>query len=161
VIYFVQSTDGGPIKIGCTVDMDIRLKALERHYGQPLAVLATMPGWWEEERTIHARFAAHRMGRTEQFRPDAEIMEFIGRPLLACPDPDAAEVMTKRVPQPKPWQIAKQRHRVQMSWPCTPEFAEWVREFARSEGEYINDIISKAVEHMARLEGYPVPPPGR
>lgn len=94
MIYFLQSPGGGPIKIGTTENMDVRHKQLESHYGQPLALLASLDGSREEERAIHERFAEHRLGRTEQFRPVAEIMEFIGRPLLVSPDPDAVEAMS-------------------------------------------------------------------
>lgn len=52
--------------------------------GRPLALLATMDGGRAEERAIHERFAEHRLGRTEQFRPTAEILAFIGRPLFAA-----------------------------------------------------------------------------
>jgi hypothetical protein len=93
MIYFLQPTDGGPIKIGTAIDVDVRRKQLEVQYRQPLALLATMPGGRREERVIHDRFADHRLGNTEQFRPVAEIMAFIGRPLLVDIDPDAVEAM--------------------------------------------------------------------
>jgi T5orf172 domain len=95
VIYFLQSPDGGPVKIGFTDNLPARHRALERHYGCPLAILATMDGDRAVETQIHERFAASRFGRTEQFRPTAELMEFIGRPLLVSPDPAAVEVMAK------------------------------------------------------------------
>ena len=93
MIYFAQSPEGGTIKIGSSVNVPSRLKQLEYHYGRPLALLATMKGGREEERAIHERFAEHRMGQTEQFRPVADILAFIGRPLLASPNPDAVGAM--------------------------------------------------------------------
>ena len=92
-IYFAESPEGGPIKIGCSVDIPTRIKMLQNHYRQPLVLLATLPGGSDEERAIHERFAEHRLGRTEQFRPVAEIMAFIGCPLRVCPDPEAVELM--------------------------------------------------------------------
>jgi hypothetical protein len=102
LIYFMQSTDGGPVKIGYSVDVVRRLKQLEYHYKRPLALLATMPGGPDEEAEIHARFDHLRFGtgrpqgqgrRPEQFRPAPELMEFIRRPLLVGANPDAVEMM--------------------------------------------------------------------
>lgn len=79
MIYFVQATDGGPIKIGFTDNLDARLKALESHYGRPLALLHAMEGGRAEEAETHDRFSHLRIGRTEQFMPGPDLMEFIGR----------------------------------------------------------------------------------
>lgn len=99
MIYFLQSPLGGSIKIGTTENLEVRLKQLEAHYGQPLALLATLEGGRDKEQAIHARFASHRLGRTEQFRPVTEIMAFIGRPLLVGADPDAVEMMEPATPK--------------------------------------------------------------
>lgn len=93
MIYFVQSPDGGPVKIGHSTNIDVRIKQLRFQFGTPLVLLATMEGGRPEEQALHARFAAHRLGSTEQFRPVAEIMNFIGRPLLVGVDPEAVEPM--------------------------------------------------------------------
>jgi hypothetical protein len=93
-IYFAQPTDGGPIKIGTTGDVESRLRQLETHYGRPMALLATMPGGRDEERAIHEQFAHLRFGRTEQFRPAPDLLAFIGRPLLVDPNHEAVEVIS-------------------------------------------------------------------
>lgn len=93
MIYFVQSIDGGPIKIGFTDNLERRLVELEYHYGESLAVLATMPGDKSVERSIHDRFMHLRFDRTEQFRPAFDLMTFIGRPLLVSPNLEAIEAM--------------------------------------------------------------------
>lgn len=93
MIYFVQSVDGGPVKIGHTDNLEQRLVQLESHYGTPLAVLATMDGDRSVEAGLHERFAHLRFGRTEQFRPAVEIFAFIGKPLLVSANPDAVEAM--------------------------------------------------------------------
>ena len=90
MIYFAQ-LPGGSIKIGTTVDVEARLQSLESHYGTELALLATMPGDRSVEAEIHERFSHLRLGRTEQFQPAADLMAFIGRPLLVDPNPDAVE----------------------------------------------------------------------
>jgi Meiotically up-regulated gene 113 len=92
VIYFAQ-TPTGSIKIGTSDNVDSRLLSLEQHYGQAVALLATMPGDRQTEREIHERFSHLRLGRTEQFRPAAELMEFIGKPLLVGANPDAVEAV--------------------------------------------------------------------
>jgi hypothetical protein len=93
LIYFLQAVGGGPVKIGTSVNVDVRRKQLEWDYGRSLVLLATLPGGRDEERALHQRFAAHRLGRTEQFRPVPELMEFIGRPLLVGANPESVEVM--------------------------------------------------------------------
>jgi Meiotically up-regulated gene 113 len=87
VIYFVQSVVGGPIKIGCAVKIDRRIKELELYYGRKLILLATMEGDRSTEKEIHERFKHLRLesGRSrgvkvEQFRPSPDLMEFIGKP---------------------------------------------------------------------------------
>lgn len=96
MIYFMQAVDGGPVKIGFTDDLPTRHYQLERNYGRPLAILATMEGGREREAEIHARFAHLRLGKKEQFRPGVDLMQFIGRPLLVGANPDAVELMESR-----------------------------------------------------------------
>jgi hypothetical protein len=93
MIYFVQAASGGAIKIGHSQDVDARVRRLESWHGRPLALLATRPGGRAEEQEWHRRFSHLRLGRTEQFRPAAELLEAIGRPLLVGPNPDAVEPM--------------------------------------------------------------------
>ncbi len=95
MIYFAQLATGA-IKIGTTVDLTARMTGLKSHYGESLALLGTMPGGRKEEREIHHRFAHLRLGHTEQFRPAADLMEYIGRPLLVSQNPDAAVVTPGR-----------------------------------------------------------------
>src|SRR5947209_14970845 len=80
MIYFVR-LNTGYIRIGTTEDVDRRINALQSRYGKPVKLLATRPGGPDEERAIRERFAHLRLGRTEQFRPGAELMEdFLGIP---------------------------------------------------------------------------------
>lgn len=99
-VYFMQPVSGGPVKIGYSENVSRRRERLEAHYGQPLAVLAVIDGDRKEEARIHAQFEHlryhNRTGRgrkLEQFRPGAELMAFIGKPLLVDPNPDAVEAM--------------------------------------------------------------------
>lgn len=144
MIYFAQAVGGGPIKIGCSVDVDTRIRALEHHYKQPLVLLATMPGGRDEERMIHEKFAEHRLRRTEQFRPAAEIMEFIGRPLLVGADPDAVEVMETELDRPR--QTAFRFDEETMSM-----IDELVEYYSRESGKRITrtGVVEQAIREMA------------
>ncbi len=81
-------TSTGSIKIGATNDLEARLIALAQHYGEQLVLLATRNGDREEERRIHAMFSHLRFGRTEQFRPGCDLMEFIGLQSISIANPD-------------------------------------------------------------------------
>jgi hypothetical protein len=94
MIYFVQ-TPTGSIKIGKADDVESRLAQIENEFRGPMALLGVIPGGIKEERQIQKRFAHLRLARTEQFRPDRELMEFIGKPLLVGANPEAVEVMPK------------------------------------------------------------------
>lgn len=87
MIYFAQASDGGPVKIGFSSNVNSRIRQLEFIYRRPLSLLATMPGDRVREREIHDRFTHLRMGRTEQFHPGPDLMEFIGRPLFVNASP--------------------------------------------------------------------------
>jgi hypothetical protein len=79
VIYFVQPVEGGPIKIGYSEDVSRRLPELRRSYDRELSLLHTIEGDLDSEIQIHERFSYLRIGRTEQFRPGADLLEFIGQ----------------------------------------------------------------------------------
>jgi hypothetical protein len=100
LIYYIQSAEGGPIKVGYSNDVPRRIRQLEAHYGKPIAILGTMWGGRAEEAEIHARFAHLRIGRTEQFRPAADLMAFIGRPLFV--NQSDVELMTPATGRPVP-----------------------------------------------------------
>lgn len=95
MIYFIQ-TASGSIKIGTTINLRARLTALANEYQAPVSLLGTRPGGAEEEKEIHGRFAHLRLGKTEQFRPAPELLEFIGKPLLASAAHDAVKAARSR-----------------------------------------------------------------
>lgn len=76
-IYFIGS-DGGPIKIGYTKDITIRLRDLRLANALPLSLLASTNGRTKLEREYHARFAAHRL-HGEWFAPHPDILAEIDR----------------------------------------------------------------------------------
>ena len=95
LVYFAQ-TPTGSIKIGCTKNLKARLDHLKSRYGAELSLLATMPGDRSTESEIHGRFNHLRLGTTEQFRPGRDLMDFIGKPLLVSPNPEAVEATPRK-----------------------------------------------------------------
>lgn len=149
MIYFAQPTEGGPIKIGCSNDAPARLRQFEAHYRCPLSVLATMEGGRDEEAEIHARFASLRLGRTEQFRPAPELIEFMNRPLLVDPNPDAIVAMDGHT-----------RKNV-VSIRGTEAWREWLMGLAAHKRLKAADVIDQALIEYAERHGYPKPAPPR
>jgi hypothetical protein len=142
MIYFMQPTDGGPVKIGYTENLEQRRLNLESAYRRPLAVLATMEGGREEEAAIHQRFDHLRIGRSEQFRPAADLMCFIVRPLLVGPNPDAIEPMEDHR---KPLIIQVRGSRA---------YKEWYEELARFDGLSPTALFDRAIRRYAKEIGF-------
>jgi hypothetical protein len=143
VIYFVQATDGGPVKIGTTVNLSSRLASLQSEVGKPLCVLAVADGGVDEEGAIHRRFDHLRNKPSEWFIADDELTGFVakhGRPWDGCDE------------QPLNRKLAI------ISLKGTPEFAAWLADFA----EFCRLSQADAVEHglvcLAREKGFRDPP---
>lgn len=99
-IYFVQPIEGGPIKIGCTSNINRRLAQLKSHYGRPVRLLGYLHGTERTEREMHRRFAHLRIGRTEQFQASKELLDFIGKGIYDLPeDPDWNPMPVTRLPK--------------------------------------------------------------
>jgi hypothetical protein len=154
MIYFVQPVDGGPVKIGTAVDVDRRIAQLEAHYKRPLALLATLPGDSEVETEIHERFdhlrlkRRNRRGRQpEQFRPAADLMAFIGRPLLVDPNPDAVEVI-----------VIDDASKTLFAVKGSLAWNAWLKEFADSLGTNSLGAIDQCLRDKAEERGFkPMP----
>jgi hypothetical protein len=137
MIYFAQ-TSTGSIKIGTTINLRNRLSALKSYFGNEVLLLATMPGDRAEERRLHEKFAHLRFPGTEQFRPAPDLIEFIGRPLLVCANPDA--IIVER---PKP------TGRVAVSFRFKPVTVRQIAEIAkRMHGLSDVRVISLAIEQL-------------
>ncbi len=76
MIYFVQAVDGGPIKIGTTIRLSLRLKQLCLEAENSFRVLAVLPGDQIEEQRLHHKFAHLRVMK-EWFEPADDLLEFI------------------------------------------------------------------------------------
>lgn len=80
-IYFASS--GTRIKIGVTQNVERRLKEVEVHLAEPLALLGVIDGSLQSEKALHAQFAAYHLNG-EWFRNCAEIRALISD-LLSAP----------------------------------------------------------------------------
>lgn len=79
MIYFIQSGEGGPIKVGYVEGLtrsaiEFRVGLLQVGNPEPLKVLATMAGGRAEERELHKRFRAGHI-RGEWFNADTPFLQ--------------------------------------------------------------------------------------
>lgn len=73
-IYFFQAGDGGPIKIGHTCDVPLRLKTAQCFHHEEVRMLASGIGCRKIEKALHRRFDSQRI-RGEWFHPSPEIVQ--------------------------------------------------------------------------------------
>lgn len=76
-VYFFQSGESGPIKIGVTNNIRRRRDMIQTGAVERIVNLGSYAGDKAEETALHVRFAAHRI-RGEWFRPADELLEWIG-----------------------------------------------------------------------------------
>lgn len=76
VIYFIQSENGGPIKIGRADDLAKRLVGLQVSRPDKLIVLAAAPGTVALERSLHSAFSDFRE-KGEWFSPTPALMRLV------------------------------------------------------------------------------------
>lgn len=60
-VYFIQAQEGGPVKIGWTVNPHKRLKALQAASPYKLVIRYTLRGTQQLEHYLHERFASSRL----------------------------------------------------------------------------------------------------
>src|SRR3954462_9184799 len=72
-IYFLQTGDGGPVKIGSTADVRARVQFLQCGSPERLRLLGVVDGDVFDERRVHRLLAAHRI-RGEWFKPAPEVL---------------------------------------------------------------------------------------
>jgi hypothetical protein len=152
MIYFAQLPTG-TIKIGSSTNVGKRIADLERHYQQSVSLVRTMEGGLETEREIQKRFAHLRFdtrerrsgSKLEQFRPAADLMEFIGLPVLVSANPDAVEAVE---PKTKGTQVPM---RFEIPLPEYEELSRQARKIGLSRSAYANILVMKCV--AARKEG--------
>ena len=91
-IYFIQSGENGPIKIGITRDVEARLKALQTAHPETLKLLGVRGGDTQDEASWHRRFHRQRL-RGEWFRPSTRLLRAIERETCS---PEAWEDFKRR-----------------------------------------------------------------
>lgn len=77
MIYFIQKADGtGPIKIGTTKALEIRIKIFEAWCPDPMKLLHVAKGGFSEERALHIKLDKYRL-HGEWFSPEPEVLSAI------------------------------------------------------------------------------------
>ena len=77
MIYFVERSDNGLIKIGTTTCLSQRLKSLFYEHRVEMKVLAVLEGGHAEERAMHGRWKHLRARQGEWFYPGDDLIAFI------------------------------------------------------------------------------------
>ena len=129
MIYFMQPTDGGRIKIGCSDNVYRRRAELACKAGRKLRVLAVMHGNRVEEQRLHWRFGPLRV-EGEWFEPGDDLVGYIA---------------TEGIP----WAPVKKRP-TQSKLELPAEELEEVRAVARSIGLPLATFIRLAVLEKVR-----------
>jgi hypothetical protein len=66
-VYFLLDHELGQVKIGWTLDVACRTRALSRQRGRKLDLLGSIEGDYNLERLLHARFANYRAPGTREW----------------------------------------------------------------------------------------------
>lgn len=104
-VYFIQSGEGGPVKIGTAEDVAARLRELQCGNPETLVVLRTIEGGRAEEVACHRHFSALRI-RGEWFSFAPEMLIFVP-PVVAAPAVNTnAEIIARR-PLARPEEIER------------------------------------------------------
>jgi hypothetical protein len=94
VVYYIRRTSDGLIKIGTTVYMRGRMKAIAKEHATVIEILVTHIGAADREHEMHRQFADLRV-TGEWFRPEPALLDFIAETRRR---PENAEVVEGTVP---------------------------------------------------------------
>jgi hypothetical protein len=78
-VYFVQQGAEGPIKIGFSSNILLRMERLQTANSEELRLLLRLPGSQVEEHGLHRKFLLSRI-RGEWYRPTPDLLAFIQNP---------------------------------------------------------------------------------
>lgn len=99
-VYFIKPVGiAGPIKIGCSEYVDVRLACLAAWSPLPLEIVVTIPGSFDLERNIHeclARSYSHK----EWFHATDEVTGLVGKLLAGVPIEEALDLSARH---PRAW----------------------------------------------------------
>lgn len=77
-VVYAARLDDGTIKIGCTGQLQDRLRYLSNHTGQSVELLAFRLGTYADEQAIHETLVAHRIiGKREYYHPSPEVLAVV------------------------------------------------------------------------------------
>jgi len=143
MIYFVRASNGkGPIKIGTTRRLTVRLKQLEAQYKKSFSVLAVTDGGQKQERQFHIRFAHLRINKfhlCEWFNPEPDLIEFI---TSACRAWDGLD------------EIGPGPRKVSVVFDFSPKYRKWLQGFSKHLGFPRTLTIDRALRELAKRHGY-------
>lgn len=74
-VYFAQANYGGPIKIGCSYDRDLRAQTLQKDLPFDLVLIGWAPGGFFRERFVQGYFRNYQI-RGEWFEPLPELLRW-------------------------------------------------------------------------------------
>jgi hypothetical protein len=77
MIYFMKPADRENIKIGYSKNVRRRQRQLSKHWGCKYHLLRVIPGGRETEREIYELLSHLRVGKSEFFRLDTSLYEFL------------------------------------------------------------------------------------
>ena len=111
VVYFIQRGTTDEVKIGVSRRLGARISSLASASGEPLTLLATIPGGRDEELALHRRFAAHRL-RGEWFRMGGDLLSHIESIRSTTPMLPQRERVTITMPKPVRDRLLEMRARI-------------------------------------------------
>ena len=76
MIYFIQASITGLIKIGHTRDLKERFKAIESICSEKIYIIKTTPGDLSAEHKLHIDFS-HLRDHSEWFHPGKDLLKYI------------------------------------------------------------------------------------
>jgi hypothetical protein len=144
MIYFLQSPEGGPVKIGTSLRLSSRLKTLGKEQGQALQVLGITKGEQRREKELHGRFAHLRI-QGEWFQPGPELLRFIRRSSQPWDGADECPGERKSITTLK----------------GSAEWGAWLERLAEFDRNTIVGLIDRAVAEYAQNHGFQEKPPRR
>ena len=139
MIYFVQGTRSGLIKIGYSLAIKGRLQTLQIGSPERLELLAVLDGTTEDERDLHQRFAAHR-SHGEWFHPRPELLSLI------------RTAQRKQSPTPENHALARRnRHRAERSRDTDRQRLDVIQLAADAAGLSTHDWLRTKLPQIAAL----------
>lgn len=113
-VYFIQSGENGPIKIGFTKNIENRMRALKTSSPYPLVLIGYFKSNRKLEKQLHRQFKEHKTKKNgEWFLPNAELLNLIEKaekpPGLKSTESEQGEIYFSKKPKSK---IKKKKHRL-------------------------------------------------